>query len=591
MSDLPAITDQQLIALAGEGAFNRGKRYFLDGHVLSWTIKRNIITADVDGSERYRVNLVHSKSLLEGSCNCPASDGFDFCKHCVAVALAYREDQAHQAGLANGKLEQRIEAYLHKLSREELTNELLSLIVADTALKQQWSLRADQALGKLDAKAIKKRITAALPYNRELFRYAQVRDYFAKAEPVIQMLSEQVGQLPPDQALKLVDYALQRLVHALETVDDSGGFRFTVEETLQKLHLRLLPLQGWNHQQIAEYLCELALSRATDIYPRIPEAYLPVLTPEKDDEAEPEWLRLFYQLLQARWDALPSLSTTGAIDRFSEQFSDYATLEYLLEEQAKANNDFAALLAIKEKTAVELHDFLEIVQLCMDNDAWEQAAEWLAKAKERQSNESQGQWFVKNQVERLEIRLLLEQQQIQKAAELQWKIYQSSLALKDYQQLLALAEEHKLNIDVPQKARDFLNAKLEEETRKGNKRPFSSAASALMEVYLFDEDLNSALALCQTQPVNDSLLLRLARRLQSRPLTALPLYARIVGTIVSRGTNPSYQEAIELLRELEPSLKDPATHQAFAEVLAELRKKFKAKRNFIMWLNEAFEGQ
>jgi|GEM_PF-616702 len=588
LNDSVKITDQQLTDLAGERAFERGKRYFLEGRVISWTIKHKTITADVEGSECYRVELVLSSSRLEGSCDCPASEGFDFCKHCVAVALAYREDQLHLNKLADGKLEPRIEGYLYKLSKEELADELLSLILDDSELKQRWSLRADRALGKMDAKAIKKRITAALPYNRELFRYAQVRDYFAKAEPVIQMLAEQVDLLAPDQTLKLVDYALQRLVRALETVDDSGGFRFTVEETLQKLHLQLLPLQGWSSLKIAEYLSALALSNTAEIYPSIPGAYLHALSPETGSDTDPEWLQLFYQLLQARWDALPPLSKTGAIDRFSEQFSAYSRLEYLLTERAKASNDLPTLLAIMAKTAVELHDFLGIARLCMDNDAWDAAAEWLAKAKERQSSESQGQWFVEHQVERLEVRLLLAQQEIQQAVELQWRLYQATLAIQDYQQLLALAKSHKLDIDFSQKARDFLHGKLEEEKHLKKHRRFSQGGSALLEIFLLEKDLASAVALCQEQPVEDHLLLRLARQLRSRPATALSPYARLAKTYVRYGTNKSYQQAIELLQELQACLKAKTHHRAFAELLTELRREFKAKRNFIKWLKEAF---
>ncbi|MGS2717267.1 SWIM zinc finger family protein [Eionea flava] len=209
------ITDKQLIALAGKGAFTRGKDYFASDAVIEWNKKGTKINGLVEGSQTYTVTLHHTTTHFDGSCDCPASEGIDFCKHCVAVALAYRQEQTEQKQLESGKPLQRIEAYLNKLDKPHLQDELIALIKNDRVLREQWSLRADLALNKIDAKAIKKRITAALPYNRHYYRYPQVRSYFAQAEPTIELLVQQAPNLEVDKALALVDYSLQRLEKAL----------------------------------------------------------------------------------------------------------------------------------------------------------------------------------------------------------------------------------------------------------------------------------------------------------------------------------------------------------------------------------------
>ncbi len=93
MSDKFLISHDHLIKLAGKAAFNRGMNYFKAGNVLSIKQKANRISADVDGTEIYRVTLRWTHNQFDGACDCPASEGFDFCKHCVAVALILQQTQ------------------------------------------------------------------------------------------------------------------------------------------------------------------------------------------------------------------------------------------------------------------------------------------------------------------------------------------------------------------------------------------------------------------------------------------------------------------------------------------------------------------
>ncbi len=155
MTDKFLISHDHLVKLAGKAAFNRGMNYFKAGNVLSIKQKANRISADVDGTEIYRVNLKWTHNLLDGACDCPASEGFDFCKHCVAVALTLQQTQTEQEKSIQGGAENRIKAYLFKQDREKLADWLLELIESESTLLQEWSMRADNDLGLLDTKAIK----------------------------------------------------------------------------------------------------------------------------------------------------------------------------------------------------------------------------------------------------------------------------------------------------------------------------------------------------------------------------------------------------------------------------------------------------
>lgn len=564
------LTDRQLSVLAGEAAFGRGLDYYRQGRVVGWNKQGDTITADVEGSACYRVTLKLRKRGLDGACDCPASEGVDFCKHCVAVALAYRAEQAEQAHLAQGDATDRLHAYLQQMDKASLVGALESIIENDSVLHLQWSMRADAVLGAVDHKMLKKRITAAFPINRDLFRYAQVQAYFAGAEPVVDELVEQVPQLPADQALKLADYALMRLDRALESIDDSGGFRFYCEEALQQLHVEVVGRLDWPAEKLATHLYALAFGERYELYPPIPGAYTEVLG-EAGFEA-------YHACLQRVWDDLPTLPRNAD---WSERFR-YLRLRDPLIKRAEAAGDLPAILALYRKTANDEKDCLDAAEACIAHDDWNQLEWWLARGA-RLASGNHSPWS--NERKRLEIRLRLHRGEPEAAAQLQWQLYQVTLQLEDYRYLLELAQTHELSVNYRQQVQDWLNNWLTQ-TAKQDSFWAPRPANSLLEICLFEQRLADAQALCSEHKVAPQLLYQLAQALN--PEQCLPLYARLVRNEVQQTNNKAYRQGIALLQELQGRLDSPAGHQAFAALLAEVRAEFKQKRNFIKWLKEAF---
>lgn len=570
--DETLISDSQLMMLAGDAAFARGVQYYQQGSVVNWNKSGATLSADVEGSELYHVALTLTKQGLDGGCNCPASEGIDFCKHCVAVALAYRAEHAKQAQRAEGDTSDRIHAYLETLDKPSLVKTLLTLIENDPVLHQQWSLKADAALGVLDHKALKKRITAAFPINRGLFRYSQVSHYFGKAEAVIEQLAEQVPQLPPEKSLALVDYALARMDKALETIDDSGGFRFHCEHLLHTLHIQTVKRLDWPADKLAGYLYDKAFGGEEDRYPAIPDAYLDVLSQASQDA--------YHERLQQALDELPNQVATM---EWEERYRLIRLREPLLQ-RAQAAGDLPAILALYQKTTSDEKDCLEAAELCMAYEAWDQVEVWLAYATESEEK-NDPRWRLERN--RLEIRLKLHRGEADAAAEQQWGIYQHTQHLEDYRQLVTLMEAHQLATDYRQRACDWL---LERITHPPEKVPAfwtQQAKDSLLEIYLHEGRLDDAQALCAEHPVSAHLLYQLAKALPC-PDTQIPLYLRLVRLYVQQTNKQGYRQGIALLKELNQCLKTPAQHTAFTQRLTQLRSEFKAKRNFIKWLNEAF---
>lgn len=575
VSDAADITDDQLIALAGEPAFRRGLNYFRDGRVLNLTCKGATIRAQAQGTRLYHVTLKHGAQHFEGSCDCPASEGFDFCKHCVAVALQYRQQQTQHKQLAEGDMQQRIQAYIGKLDNQTLRKQLLETVLRDSDLQQQWSIKADIALDKMDARAIRKRITAAIPYNRHLHRYPQVRSYFNRVMPVVDLLEQQLGALDGKTALKLIDYAMRRLARALETVDDSGGFRLDTEARLQQMHYQVLTQLKWSKPKLVEYLLGIDASQHSDLYPDIPDGYAELLGEQG--------MVLIYEQYQKQWDELPKL--TASADW--EQRYRYTHLQYLLRQRAEQQNDHAAVIALLQKTAVDETGFLEICDLCIQQDDWEQAEYWLGKASNLEVPRYKR--FSRDfRLQRTQVKLLVHQSKFEQALELQWTVFTGSLSVADYQTLLGIAADSNNPVDYAQKAKDYLHGMLDDE--KNHAIRFDSLThytDALARLQLHDSELDAAVELALQRRMDTSLLQKIAQSVLTQPERAIPLYQRLAEQLVPRGTNPAYQQAVDLLTEVAGVCKQPEHQRLLLDMLDRLRVQFKAKRNFIGYLEDA----
>lgn len=76
--------------LSGDGAFDRGKKYFDEGRVTNVERREGSVHAKVRGAEPtpYAVRIWMKDGTVAYSCSCPQGQEQAFCKHAVALALA-----------------------------------------------------------------------------------------------------------------------------------------------------------------------------------------------------------------------------------------------------------------------------------------------------------------------------------------------------------------------------------------------------------------------------------------------------------------------------------------------------------------------
>ncbi|HEV3052584.1 MAG TPA: hypothetical protein VGX50_19890 [Longimicrobium sp.] len=87
------LTADILLRLAGDVAYLRGVAYANEGRVEELAVQDGVLVAHVRGTETYTVRLDTEKPGLSFDCTCPVGDEVRFCKHCVAVGLAWLMDR------------------------------------------------------------------------------------------------------------------------------------------------------------------------------------------------------------------------------------------------------------------------------------------------------------------------------------------------------------------------------------------------------------------------------------------------------------------------------------------------------------------
>jgi uncharacterized Zn finger protein len=121
MSDsLSSVLNEGVVdRLASPSSHARGRSYLEDGRVGPLRASAKRVSATVQGTAGYAVELRAERGGLHFSCSCPFGADGAFCKHCVAVALSWLDDRDLSAPTLDAR------TYLQRLP----SNALVELLI------------------------------------------------------------------------------------------------------------------------------------------------------------------------------------------------------------------------------------------------------------------------------------------------------------------------------------------------------------------------------------------------------------------------------------------------------------------------------
>lgn len=564
------ISNDLLIKLAGKPAFARGQSVYENQQIESWKRQKNSIHAMVQGTELYRVKLTITNKMLDGICSCPASENFDFCKHCVAVALAYSAHELEIDSKSKGSSPDRIEAYLMQQSKQDLLKHLLGLIEQNPQLEKQWLLKADLSHNLVDAKMLRKKITQAIPY-RSLWGYRQVGAYFSNAEAAIDLLIVPVAKQSADDQVKLIMYAYQRLNKALERIDDSGGYRYGMEQTLADALNSAYALLDWPNQKKAAFLCD-QLEQSYDVFPSIPEDFI--------DEDDDELMREFIKQCELRWNAL-----FGNANQAQREELSHNGFSSVLLEQAEKAGDIAREIEILTATAHYNFEFEVLAEKCIELAKYADAERWIEKAEQADKS----QFGERSRFLPVRIKLDVARKEFASALEKQWQYYIARPDEARYKNLLALHLENKLSErDCAQKVEAHLRSIADQPSKIS--RPTNGP---LIDFYIYQKDYKKAVEIVQNNPADAYQIINLGLLIaHESPASAIDFHRRAAIRIAGVANNNVYRESVDILSKLKLALEATAL-PAFYTMVDALRQvdELKRKPNFIKELDRQFPPQ
>lgn len=561
MTDEAQGQESMLVNLAGREACDAGARLFADARVTGLSTRDGRTTATVLDSQPYKVALRATARGFDGSCTCPESEGFDFCQHCVAVALALqaREDQALE--LAGAGPETRMRRYLADLPRDGLIDLLLHAADEHDDLHERLVLKADAAHGLVNARSLKKMLTAAMPLRR-VVEWRKVAAYFTRATAAIESLAAVADDVAAADLLAAVVHAIERLPRVLERIDDSDGNRWQLQQRLRELHASALARLDWPPAELAAHVLDLVLDDDTDMFNDPLAHYGEVLGNAGIDA--------FYAEVHTRLEALPDLAF-GA--DFEEKYP-YLKLASLLRGKLEAEGDIAGKIALARRTCTSAIDCRRIAQLYLELPDLEQAQVWLTRA-EGAPGHRQAEFATRVALHRA-------RQEWPAAVEAQRRLFESQPSIGALQTLEELAEQAGSLSDTRAVARTLLRSRIDNHSRDR-----SACAEVLAHMLREDGDDKAANALLLNRVDNEKTLMRRAEELAGDDSkTALALAARAVDVCVRRGQGEGYRQATALLPRA-AAVCAAAGDKAYARFVNGLRQRHKARRPFLALLAKA----
>ena len=595
------ITSDQLQSLAGTAAFKRGEAYFREGRAELMVAETDRLAGTVEGSEAepYRARMEAVGDELRWDCTCPVGDRGEFCKHLVALALAWLgsgdetllmrpagvDVKVEKKNKRRGK-EEEIGAFLAGQDQARLVEWLLEAARDDRATRERLLLAA-RAGGP--ASEFRKLITDVTRAG-DFVDYHHMPNFARRVHGMIDALEGLDGV----ELMGLAEYAVERLHKALEACDDSDGYMSELLGRLVALHARAGAQAKPDPVDFARWLFARQMGDEWGTWPG-PEAYIEVLR----KAGMVEYARLAWK----EWDMLPARKP-GDSDRGADRYRITGIMESL----AKLSGDPEALVEVIEKDLSSPYAFLRIAEIHRDAGNSDAALEWAEQGLAA---------FPENPDWRLQDFLVdayLGRGRQDEAMAIAWNQFVRGAGLEGYKKLLQRA----WRTAEPERWRGLALDSLREAAvnHHGHFRPMFGPRperpdfTTLVRALLWEnevsaeanagvasvkpaqsggrshKDLDAALAEAKAGLCHAYTLIDLAHALApARTEEAVSLYRRAVNPIVELRKNDAYADAAKAMRAARDLLKALGREREFGNWLAEVRLAHKPKRNFMKLLD------
>jgi len=502
-----------------------------------------------------------------------------FCKHCVAVGLAWL-DQGSGSGATSGKRAKPsvtmddVRAYLAARGKEALVALLMEQAMEDDRLCQRLLMKAARKTPKgLDLATYRQAIDRAVDLG-EFVEYGAARDYAEGIDEVIDSIEELLKEGHAPGVVELTEHALVAVEDAMDSVDDSDGRVGGIVERLQELHHAACKRAKPDPETLARRLFEWELRTPWDTFYGASEKYADVLGRKG--------LAVYRQLAEAEWARVPALEPGRDDPEYGKRFR----ITHIMETLARRTGDVEAVVAVKKRDLSSPYAYLQIAETYRQAQKHDLALEWAERGLHAFPQRPDGRLreFLAEEYHR--------RKRHDEAMALVWAEFTGSPSLAQLQHLKGHADRIVRWPAWRDRALACLREQIAKAKREASKNPrgwFARADhSELVRVFLWGKDVEAAWREAQEGGCSDDLWMDLAaRRETDHPGDVLPVYERQVEATLGRKNDEAYRAAIGLLRKVRDVMVRLNRGAEFAPYLWAVRAAHKPKRNFLKLLERA----
>lgn len=563
-------------ALATEKTFARGTAYFHEGAVGVIDEDGDTISATVTGTHPYHVELTNCDGELDYDCTCPVGEDGDFCKHAVALALAWLENGGKEVFHDDAPKKKRaskadtLRQYLETLSESELRDTLIDAAERDPDLRDRliFAAKGRDSRGIADLRGLINQAT-------NIRGHVDWRDAWQYGERLTELAAVLEKRIDSGDAklVELIEQAITQAETALEHIDDSNGDVYPGIERLRDAHLLACSRLHPDPVALADRLFRYQMEGAWDTFYTILPTYEAALGESG--------LARYQELVEAEYNKLPALT---AKDTNKSWESRRNRLEAAMTTLAKRRGDVDAIVAIKSRDLSSPMQYLDLAQLLAEHSRFDEALTW--------ASDGIAAFRERGRIEDL-LTFCIEEHQRRgnpdDVEKLAWQRFERRPDDEAFALLLKTAKRIGRYDDVRWKALSFLDTRVTAEETSGKKPSVWTPCTrnTLVEIHLAEGNGEAMWTALKGGPTSPTLWERCAAmRGKTHPEDAVALYFKLLPSAVDEGArNARYETAFRLVQSIGKLRRQQGKTAEFGAEIARIRLEYKAKRNLIKALS------
>jgi len=581
VSDLPgrafrnAFARRSVEAMADRRSFERGLLYAANGRVGKPAVTTSSVKAKVRGSSSYLVRLsLNDENEPAYDCSCPVGQEGRFCKHAVAVAVVVTDAVADPSQQADGVID--VRGYLAGLDHQTLVDVLVERAADDDIFDSRLRMEAARATAGPPQLGVFRHVIEEAFLVADYVGYREMYDYLNNINTVLDSLQDLLDDGHADAVVALAEHAIDRAEDAVGYVDDSDGWMSGIAERLQDLHLAACTAAQPDPVALAGTLFDRERhSGDLEVFFGAAGAYAEVLG--ADGLAE------YRRLAQAEWDALPALGPTDEERGWSSQRFG---ITQIMQTLAELTGDVDAVVEVLVRDQSSAYQFVRIGEVLRGAKRYDDALVWAEKGLALHGGSD-------SRLVEVAAEEYHRTGRGEDAVRVTWDAYGAAPGLLTYRHLAEHAQRADLWPAWHGKALDLLRSRIGQGRRKPARGRVTRwpapgpDSSMLVEVLLFDGDVEKAWAEASAAGCRRDLWLELARRREGEhPLEAIPIWQAEAERCIDAKNNSAYAEAVELIVRVGRLMAAAEREADFTPYVAKLRATHKPKRNLMKLFDE-----